>query len=212
MSIQLNDILAGVLFKSAEHKPPPAMVDKIKTTARTKAEGLLLTPAMGAVINYMPSVVLRSREPNKYATDRKGLLMIGGPGLGKSIAAQFMAALGKIEIAAATDAARIFATEGEAAFYEFTRALRKQETIIDDLGAEREVMSFGNSSPMADWLQDRYSAWQIGGPVTHIVTNLSPEQIGKKYGPRVLDRVQEFTTPTPLAGKSLRINKPQPQE
>jgi len=63
---------------------------------------------------------------------------------------------------------------------------------IDDLGCEAARVSvFGNEvSPVTEILQHRYT----GRMLTMFTTNLTPRQIGERYGDRIADRFRESAT------------------
>jgi len=73
---------------------------------------------------------------------------------------------------------------------------------IDDLGAESsEVMSYGNVVyPVVDLLERRYDAQRT----TLATTNLTPAQVGEKYGTRLADRLQEAFTIITFQNQSFR--------
>lgn len=73
---------------------------------------------------------------------------------------------------------------------------------IDDFGAEpREEMYYGRmTTPITDLLEYRY-ARQL---VTFVTTNLSPDQIRKKYGERISDRCREMFVPIVFKCDSFR--------
>lgn len=170
--------------------------------------GMKRTEALNAVLDYAPHVVLRRRQrdgkSDNYKTERRGVALIGNPGTGKTVAIGLLSYYGEIHILQAAEFAQVFAAGGEQAAVQLMRENSERAIIIDDLGAEREVQSFGNASPMADWLQRRYASWQRGGPDTHIVTNLSSAEMKTRYGDRVLDRLYEMCIVIPIFGDSLR--------
>jgi hypothetical protein len=64
---------------------------------------------------------------------------------------------------------------------------------FDDLGAESMGNNYGKREFMIDILEGRYDNPQCrGGAKTHIITNLTLDQIAKRYGPRVLDRLRQL--------------------
>ena len=73
---------------------------------------------------------------------------------------------------------------------------------IDDLGCEAaRVAVFGNEiSPMTEILQKRYS----GRMLTMFTTNLTPKQIGERYGERIRDRFIESAHIVVFDGESFR--------
>lgn len=95
-----------------------------------------------------------------------------------------------VECAAATDMEALYKTAD------------KPVLAIDDLGQEPlEVQSFGNIiNPMMTILERRYARCLS----TFITTNLSPEQLGERYGMRIRDRLREMTFVVPFDNPSYR--------
>ena len=81
--------------------------------------------------------------------------------------------------------------------------------VVDDLGAEpATVMSYGTPvKPVSTLLTMRYNNWLKFKLTTIITTNLSPEQIEKVYGVRLLDRLMELCEVVTFVGDSYRYNK-----
>ena len=77
---------------------------------------------------------------------------------------------------------------------------------FDDFGQEpREIHHFGERISVMDRIIGRrYERFCYGKAVTHITTNLSPNEIVEVYGSRVADRMREMFTPVPLNGASRR--------
>ncbi len=73
---------------------------------------------------------------------------------------------------------------------------------IDDLGEEPEkVMNYGTPIyPIRTLLEERYS---LLSP-TFISSNISPEQVGERYGERVADRLGQIAFSIKFPGESLR--------
>ena len=73
---------------------------------------------------------------------------------------------------------------------------------IDDLGCEAaRVAVFGNEvSPVTEILQSRYS----GRMLTMFTTNLTPKQIGDRYGERIRDRFREAALKVEFGAESFR--------
>lgn len=74
--------------------------------------------------------------------------------------------------------------------------------IIDDLGTESvSVNDYGNiRTPIIDLLHSRYNERKM----TIISTNLTPKQIGERYGDRILDRLKELAQNIVFTNKSYR--------
>lgn len=63
---------------------------------------------------------------------------------------------------------------------------------FDDLGTEPISKYYGkDTNTMAEVILNRYDN-ELPGPLTHITTNLSPDEIKEKYGTRATDRMREM--------------------
>lgn len=71
---------------------------------------------------------------------------------------------------------------------------------FDDFGSENDASKFGKRNLMKEILEERYS----NKKVTHITTNLTLDEINKKYGFRIFDRLQEMFNIIIINGKSYR--------
>lgn len=171
--------------------------------ALAKARGLRETAAILAVSEYCPNLYANMKDGCRNA-DRRGLLLLGPPGTGKTMALYLVSGLFGIEFLRAGEVAAVFASLGEEAFWDKMSSYRGHPVIVDDLGAERDTKNFGNAPPIAEWLQRRYNSWQLGGPETHIASNLSQEDLALRYTERVLDRMREMMIPKVITGESMR--------
>lgn len=76
---------------------------------------------------------------------------------------------------------------------------------FEELGAERKLNHFGNSIDiMSDIIQLRYAKSRRAKCLTFITTNLSREEVKKRYGFRVYDRMYEMFNFIELSGRSRR--------
>lgn len=77
---------------------------------------------------------------------------------------------------------------------------------IDDLGKEPpEMLSYGTRHDyMTEAIEERYNAWARRGWVTIFSTQMSPEEIRKRYPAHIADRIGEMTVPVFLARRSRR--------
>lgn len=96
-----------------------------------------------------------------------------------------------VEIAAVTDLQALYKTADTPSIL-----------AIDDLGQEPlEVQTFGNIVyPLMTVLERRYEKCLP----TFITTNLSPEQLGSRYGKRIRERLREMTFCIPFDNPSYR--------
>lgn len=92
----------------------------------------------------------------------------------------------KIEMIEATEVANVFKRSEN----EFNELCAKPILAIDDLGVEpTDIMNYGNIiSPQSRLLEKRYEARLF----TIITSNLAPQDITRKYGARIGDRLSEY--------------------
>lgn len=158
---------------------------------------------------------------------KKGLLLMGNVGTGKTklmemfsknkrqsflmarcsnIAGQFADAGGKNKDFSAHEVLNYYS--GVASCYNHHEFFLQKELgyCFDDLGTESTKKNFGNEvNVMIEILYNRYANNQLGWHLTHITTNLTPDQIEETYGYRVRDRMREMFNVIEFTGESLRI-------
>lgn len=152
---------------------------------------------------------LASYFSDDYATfacdlnPRKGILLFGGYGCGKSVAMRLFVSnpLRSYRLVSARTITEAYRLNGDVCDYKHrfgnlcSGKFFGQSEIglcIDDLGAERsDSKSFGSGFSMGDLLQDRYDNPQLRG-WTHVATNATPAELRKAYGPRVYDRLRQM--------------------
>lgn len=177
-----------------------------RVLAEATRHGLEIKQAVKAVADYAPEFVTRYGL-TEYRCDRRGLFLVGDPGNGKTVACYLLSWWSGMPVLRAIEIAAVFASEGEHEFWKHARQWRDKPVILDDLGADRPVKNYGNSSPVGDWLRRRYDAWQVGGPATHITTNLSESEMIIRYDKPILDRVYEMCLVVPVTDPSFRRKK-----
>ena len=79
---------------------------------------------------------------------------------------------------------------------------------IDDMGKEPpELVAYGTRHDyMAEAIEERYEVWKRYGWITIISTQMSPEEIRKRYPAHIADRIGEMTVPVFLARRSRRVS------
>lgn len=145
-------------------------------------------------------------------TAYKGLLLKGECGIGKSFGVECLAHIFRMPVFKPDDFASVakecdgnmldieeyVVTGGD--FYE-----EPHNIVIDELGSRDKTRTFGETLDiMYDVLDMRYRAFIRYGVITVITTNLSDEEIGKRYGKRIEDRLHEMFYIKRVTGKSLR--------
>jgi DNA replication protein DnaC len=141
----------------------------------------------------------------------KGLLLFGGCGTGKTLAARILAdRFGITFIDTYTIALHYLNTTidgGDNWLENFLLSNSQNVLVIDDVGAEGEIRRFGNESPMGAILSTRARFWEMYGTPTIYTSNLgSPTDIAAKYGndDRLVDRLRSYYVPVEFKGISLR--------
>lgn len=78
---------------------------------------------------------------------------------------------------------------------------------FDDMGFEdAKYKLYGNTVSIMEYLLSaRYNIYQQAGLITHITSNLPPEMIKEKYGPRIESRVYEMFNIIYLKGEDKRM-------
>lgn len=78
------------------------------------------------------------------------------------------------------------------------------ELVIDDVGSEPVYNNFGVRLDLIPWVVEK--RMQLCAR-THFTTNLSAEELVKRYGPRVVSRMHELTKVVNIKGVSKRRTK-----
>lgn len=141
---------------------------------------------------------------------RKGLLVIGGPGCGKTMIMQLNSINPKMcySVHDCIEIANEYAKQkgdsgteiiGKYSNPKATKTPSKymgQEILtrfFDDLGAESTIKHFGNEkNVMSDIIQGIYKNFQKGFPAPHLTSNLTMPELTNYYEVRVSDRINEM--------------------
>ena len=172
------------------------------------------------ILNSLFAWVWKLDEYNKLKLDyNKGFCFYGDLGLGKSMILQALRQyrnsivarheskkedfrMKGIWLKAASELANIFSVDGQPALIQYTSD--DINLIIDELGREpRPAKYFGTELNVIQFvLQLRYDHRRDS--VTHITTNLKPEDIAQYYGEYIADRCWEMFNFIEFQGASLR--------
>lgn len=175
------------------------------------------------ILNSLFAWVWKLDEYNKLKLDyNKGFCFYGDLGLGKSMILQALRQyrnsivarheskkedfrMKGIWLKAASELANIFSVDGQPALIQYTSD--DINLIIDELGREpRPAKYFGTELNVIQFvLQLRYDHRRDS--VTHITTNLKPEDIAQYYGAYIADRCWEMFNFIEFQGASLRSKK-----
>lgn len=152
---------------------------------------------------------------------KKGILLMGTPGVGKTHLMNFFIKNPKASynIPTCKIITEKYASKWnyeEKSTIEYYSELKKAEvghqwdqtvlgTCFGDLGAETsEANSYGNKkNVMEEIIFNRYES-NIQFYYTHFTTNLNADELGKKYGDRFRDRLREMCNAYTLKGESFR--------
>ena len=145
--------------------------------------------------------------------EKKGLLLIGGVGTGKTA---FFNSVTQTLIIRCSELAMKYSMNGAEAFKGNVSSshydigwIKPGNKIYDDLGTEpKEVLYMGNKLIlMAYVIESRYEYFKAHETKTHFTTNLDLKTIKERYGERSFSRLKEMVTVITINGKDLRSNE-----
>jgi DNA replication protein DnaC len=205
-------ITADMLIKKARVEPEAEEV-KERSAAVTryfKTLGLEVTALASEVIPHIArrEMDLIGDENKPFDRSRKGVLMMGHVGTGKTIMLKVAARIIGCEYHDITSLSALYATYGDSAFWGVIRPDRtdpsSDDLIIDDFGSEAEVRRYGNVLPIVDMIYARYDDWNNYGRRLWMATNLTGAELSARYGERVMDRLKEMCVVVSAPGDSMR--------
>lgn len=143
--------------------------------------------SLGAVTLHTEALAAVSREADI-------LVLSGGPGCGKSVAAAFWLVFNSISgkdgelwsggyWVTAASLSRGYAYDQEA----FEKLVKKHALVIDDLGTEYQDQKERYLATLAEIVETRFAREKR----TLITTNLGPAEFKARYGERLADRIRE---------------------
>ena len=202
-------------MKKPERKEPPAdLVQEAKTfyLSRLVYHGYLNRDqkSFDQLANYFAQTFAGIKHEIKggeiYSGPKHGLLVFGPCGAGKTLAMSIFSGLFKINFVYSDELIEIFATKGESHFWEYINRFKSEDLIIDDIGSEREVKSYGNASPIVDFIYRRERLFQSSGVLTHFTTNCKGrEELLKQYGERAVSRILGMCKPISIRASDGRL-------
>ena len=140
---------------------------------------------------------------------KKGLLVIGGLGVGKSAMMKIMQRIFKD-----TDSRFRWVNSYDLKDLSELYTVSKMDLYIDDIGIAVDVKRYGNTvNIITEILMERYDLFINSGFKTHISSNLltaiasdnnSVPTLKSVYGARILDRIKEMTDVIKFKGDSQR--------
>ena len=134
---------------------------------------------------------------------KKGLLIFGAFGFGKSLA---MLAMQQCRVPGNTFA--YSSAHQVTEYYDNNGNLGefvKGQRYFDDFGTEEVGSNYGKKQEVFRvLLEQRYDLFQSSGLKTHLTTNITPEQILERYGARIESRIYEMFNLIFVNGKDRR--------
>lgn len=194
------------------------IIEDIKIAGEQVCKGFILDDKSEEY--YIDLVAYFLGLQRKY-NPKKGLLICGTVGTGKTVSMQVMAKLFRNfqiintryiirDYFAAKPPTSIIDKYGRYSFKQNTAGIHQMDKPItycfDDFGLENvNVKNFGNEQNiMEEIILDRYDEFRKKGMITLATTNLTSKMIEETYGGRVRDRLREMMNYVELTGESKR--------
>jgi DNA replication protein DnaC len=208
----------------AKEQAKPWEVDKVFNTMVYFAEQKLKTQGKSFAfdnqnepfIKFMALYFANDERVNKWSKSenhklinsfsfQKGLLLAGSYGLGKSLmfsaASQAQIPENRFGITTTNSAVQQYEADGPKYLNQFFTGNR----CFDDFGTESKAWHYGKQVDIFKTiLEERYNTFINKGIKTHISTNLTIDEISKRYGERVESRLYEMFNIVILTGKDRR--------
>ena len=140
----------------------------------------------------------------------KGLFLTGPAGIGKTLGVSILAAKFGWPVLPVADVVSAFLEATETEFQNFISAMDfwgiPRVVVLDDLGVEPvPVNRFGTAfNVLADVLDIRYRLFLRYGVRTVVTTNLGDDELVKRYGFRMDDRLNQMFAFAAVTGESRR--------
>lgn len=146
------------------------------------------------------ALVIAAASAGAAATPRRGVLLTGAYGCGKTMAAELI--YPGIKRVSVVDVRHISWLNAESDGSSEHPGMMDKAILLDDVGAERPGNDYGvRIEVVGDWLCRRHEQWVKGrAPLLAVTTNLNAEAIGERYGGRMLSRLLEMVVPVRMVG------------
>lgn len=200
----------------------PSAVDLKKmllTTVSKNGNAFEITDFNREIIDHL--CLYFSNDPNFKGDPKKGIMLMGTPGVGKTHLMNFFAKNPKASYTIPT--CKVITeryankwSHEEKSTIEYYSELKRADvghqwdqvelgTCFGDLGAEAgESSSYGNrKNVMEEIIFNRYES-NLPFYFTHFTTNLNAAELGQKYGDRFKDRLREMCNVYVINGPSFR--------
>lgn len=156
---------------------------------------------------FYAGLPLESGAENEITPPEKGLILFGPCGTGKTYAMRIFSGLFKVEIVSALELAQYFEIGGAALFFENTQNFNGRPLVIDEIGGERDTTSYGNKSPVIDFISKREDEYRLDRTLTFFTTNLkNREELTARYGDRITSRIMGMCEPIKINTKDGRLS------
>lgn len=210
MDKSLKNIVDGYrkMYEGSVPPLPPRLPIELKSQEDTFCRLLALysleVEKRGSVFQQDEGTVKMIESVSRwlFCSEKRGLILMGCLGNGKTIMLKCIHTLFKSRgyYGDAQDIYDYYKQNNGAMRYSDEQLL-----LIDDLGVEPgKCFLFGEiSNPISKRLLHRYAR----GLTTLIATNLDIEEIGRRYGDRVADRLREMYNVVPCRNESYRYKK-----
>jgi len=135
----------------------------------------------------------------------KGLFLTGQIGTGKSFASKIISTCEGYSYYETVDLATMYKKNLKE--FNVISGNYSQNIIIDDLGAEPTVNSYGiKEETLAVMIDGRFRTFNRAGCKTIITTNLTKDQVIERYGARIYSRIRDMCECVVTNGTDLRLN------
>ena len=158
---------------------------------------------------WVAAYCIHDVKPEIVDRPRQCLWICGQCGRGKTHLARILRDKLYIPMRNADDISRDVTTDDMTAYDRRLYTTAAQDLIIDDLGAEELRSSYGNTTEMPQLLSRLYELWRYSGKLLIVTSNYTLNNAGlnelrKRYGERVADRLKEMFADVWLTGRNWR--------
>lgn len=207
----------GTMRKEDRIEPPQAEVETVKDfyIRRLASHGYQCRDensfiALAAYFARYYFGIMHEIKPDstRYSKPDHGMLLFGPCGSGKTKAFEIFSGIFQVQLVYADELIRQYATRGESGFWDYAEQFDYRDLIVDDLGSERDIKSYGNESVMIEFIYRRERQFRASGCLTHWSTNLkNNKEISDRYGSPAESRIVGMTTAILVNATDARKNE-----
>lgn len=153
------------------------------------------------ILKNYKSYANKNKDNTEYKTALRDVrpqcapYIAGNTGSGKTTLADFVKRFCAIPMKTAFGILLDIQSGGIEKLKDFSTEYSQVDMIIDDVGSETTLYSFGNQISIAPVITVRYEAYKRYGSTTLFTSNCSVKEIAEKYGERIGSRLQEMVYP-----------------